>query len=144
MTTTREDFARALLIEIGAHPTKPKLQALVAWMQAEGHGGAFNPLNSTQEMPHSTVFNSAGVKNYMGVLEGVIATAKTLNYGADRGLYGYKPIRRRLRKWLVLNRAKKVLEAVEASKWGTGGLALECLPEVKQSWDLYRALPIAQ
>lgn len=142
---TREEFARSLLKEVGVRwVTKPRLYALVAWMQAEGNGGANNPLNTTEKMPLSTTFNSVGVQNYSSFSEGVMATAKTLNYGADRDSHGYKPIRRRLRRFLILNRAKKVLEAVEESDWGTGGLALKCLPEVKANWDLYRGLPIVE
>lgn len=142
---TREEFARSLLKEVGVRwITKPRLYALVAWMQAEGNGGSYNPLNTTEKMPLSTRFNDAWVQNYVSFFEGVTATAKTLNYGADRDLHGYKPIRRRLRKFFILNRAKKVLEAVEESDWGTGGLALKCLPEVKANWDLYRNLRIVE
>ena len=140
-TYSREDFARALLPMVGARVTKRTLWALVSWMQAEGLGGRFNPLNTTEDMPGATNFNSVGVKNYVSFEQGVAATAKTLNYGADRGLYGYKPIRRRLRKnaW-----ASATLAAVEVSKWGTGGLALLCLPWVKLRWSRYRAMLIAQ
>lgn len=137
---TREDFARAVLRELGAPATKRNLWALVSWMQAEGGSAAFNPLNTTEDMPGATDYNWVGVKNYVSFDQGVEATVKTLTYGADRDLYGYKPIRRRLRRnaW-----AFWTLRAVEASIWGTGGLAVRCLPSVKKHWDYYRALPIA-
>lgn len=139
MSVTREEFARRLLPKIGAKVTQRNLWALVSWMQAEGSRADFNPLSTTLPMPGSTWFNSVGVRNYVDLEQGVEATAKTLNYGADRGMYGYKPIRRRLRRnaW-----AYWTLRAVEASDWGTGGLALRCLKQTKRDWDLYRSLPI--
>lgn len=140
-TYTREDFARALLPKIGARASKRNLVALVAWQRAEGIAGKFNPLNTTLDAPDATDFNSVGVKNYVSFLQGVEATAKTLNYGADRGLYGYRPIRKRLRgnsfAWLTLR-------AVERSAWGTGGLAAEVRSDVLRHWDTERAKPISQ
>lgn len=138
---SREHFAKLLLRKIGAPVTQRNLWALVSWMQAEGSEAKFNPLATTQDMPGATNFNSVGVKNYKSLEQGVEATAKTLNYGADRDLYGYKPIRRRLRRnaW-----AKWTLKSVEKSIWGTGGLALRCLPGVKRHWDYYRNRPIAE
>jgi hypothetical protein len=138
---TRETFAKALLYELKAPATQRNLWALVAWMQAEGSTASFNPLATTQEMPGATDFNSVGVKNYVSFKQGVEATAKTLNHGADLDIYGYRPIRTRLRQntW-----AKRTLRAVEKSIWGTGGLALRCLPGVKQHWIYYRDLPIGQ
>jgi hypothetical protein len=127
MAYTRGQFARALLPKIGAEVTTHNMRALMAWMQAEGDAGRFNPLNTTHDMPGATDFNSVGVKNYASFNHGVAATAETLNYGADRDLYGYSAIRRRLH----LNRAAyRTLLAIERSAWGTGGLAMACLPLV--------------
>lgn len=141
MTKTREDFARALLPKIGAPTTKRNLVALVAWQRAEGIAGKFNPLNTTLGAQGATDFNSVGVKNYVSFLQGVEATAKTLNYGADRGLYGYRQIRKRLRgnsfAWLTLR-------AVEKSAWGTGGLAAVVRRDVLRHWDFERRIQISQ
>jgi hypothetical protein len=138
---TREEFARLLLKEINAPATQRNLWALVSWMQAEGSEADFNPLATTEEWERATDFNWKHVKNYRSLEDGVAATAKTLNYGADRNLYGYKPIRRRLRRnaW-----AYWTLRAVEDSIWGTGGLALRCLRGTKKHWSYYRNLPIGQ
>jgi hypothetical protein len=141
VTYTRIDFARAFLDAIEASHHKRNLWALVAWMQAEGSAAKFNPLATTQDMPGATDFNWDGVKDYTSFEQGVAATAKTLNYGADRGLYGYKPIRRRLRKSVL---AYWTLRAVESSQWGTGGLALRCLRTVKRDWQVYAFRPIGQ
>jgi hypothetical protein len=138
---TRKDFAEAFLKELGAPVTKRNLWALLSWMQAEGNAGKFNPLNTTQEMPGATNFNSVGVKNYTSFEQGVEATVDTLNWGADRDKFGYKPIRRRLKKnaW-----ARNTLMAVEDSMWGTGGLALQCLRFVKRSFESYSNKTIVQ
>jgi hypothetical protein len=141
MAYTRGQFARALLPRIGAEVTTHNMRALLAWMQAEGDAGRFNPLNTTKDEPGATNFNWVGVKNYASFEDGVRATADTLNYGADRGLYGYGPIRRRLR----LNKpAYRVLLAVERSAWGTGGLALLCLPLVSARQTFYQHHRISQ
>lgn len=139
-TVTREQFAVALCKQLGIEPTKRRLWAFVSWMQAEGGNARFNPLNTTHEMPKATVYNEVGVKNYSSLHEGVMATAKTLDYGARHNQYGYKSIREALmkNKW-----ASKTLWAVEHSQWGTGGLALRCLPGVRLHWDEYRKMPIA-
>lgn len=137
---TRSEFARHFLRGIDAPADdKKNLYAMVAWMQAEGWAGKFNPLNSTQPWPGSTDFNAVPVQNYQSFEDGVGATVKTLNYGADHKLYGYARIRHCFR-----NRVNPALtlEAVEDSAWGTGGLASRCLKQVKDDWSLYRALPI--
>lgn len=132
---TREEWAKAFLKAIDAPVNRANLYALVAWIQAEGGGAKCNPLNSTHDAPGATTYNYAGVKNYPTVEVGIRATAETLEYGATRDLYGYRPIKRNLKRG---RRAGKTLRAVEASLWGTGGLALRCLPWIKKSWDHYR------
>jgi len=138
---TRYQFAKALLDRLGLKPTKRRLWALLAWMQAEGGNAKFNPLNTTQEMPRATDYNSVGVKDYATLDEGVIATAKTLDYGARHDLHGYKAIR----EAFVKNHfASVILTAVERSEWGTGGLALLCLPLIKAQFTKYCNVPIGQ
>jgi hypothetical protein len=138
---TRYQFAKALLDRLGLKPTKRRLWALLAWMQAEGGNAKFNPLNTTHDMPHATDYNSVHVKDYASLSEGVIATAKTLDYGARHSLYGYKAIREALvkNKW-----ASVTLAAVERSEWGTGGLALLCLPLIRTQFTKYCNVPIGQ
>lgn len=128
---TRRDFAKALLRHLGAPITLRNMWVLISWMQAEGGAAKNNPLNTTEEWPGATVYNWVGVKNYPKFGDGVQATARTLNYGADRGLYGYGAIRHGLRHNAY---ALDTLEAVERSMWGTGGLAVRCLPGVKRSF----------
>ena len=137
---TREEWAKRFLGRLEAPTNRANLYAVVSWIQAEGGTARANPLNSTLYKPGSTVFNSAQVRNYPSVEVGLEAAIETLQYGAERDLYGYRPIKRNLKRG---RRAGKTLRAVEASEWGTGGLALQCLPWVKKSWDHYRNLPIA-
>jgi hypothetical protein len=138
---TREDYARAFLLGIKAPRSDRNLWALLAWMQAEGGNARFNPLNTTKLMPGSSDYNWVPVQNYTSFEQGVEAAVLTLNYGADRDILGYRPIRRRLRKdaW-----ARNTLWAVEASAWGTGGLAVKCLPQVKKYFEHYCNIQIAQ
>jgi len=141
MAYTREDWARAFLRAIKAPDTKRNRVALVSWQRAEGLAGKFNPLNTTHDWPNSTIFNSVGVRNYHTFQDGVAATAETLNYGADRDLYGYRAIRKRLRgnsyAWLTLR-------AVEKSAWGTGGLAKQVRADVLRHWDFNRTRGIQE
>lgn len=141
-TYTYGDFIKAFLPAIGLKwISVHRKRALLAWMYAEGAGGRYNPLNTTLPKPGSYAINSAGVQSYVSFQQGVEATAETLNYGARNNVFGYRKIKRRLR----FNRpARHVLEAVEDSAWGTGGLARRVLVENGKStvdtyW--YRLLP---
>lgn len=131
---TREAWARAFLRQIAAPVSHRNLLVLLSWMQAEGGTARWNPLNSTHAAPGATTYNSAGVKNYPTFAIGLEATVETLNYGADRHRYGYRKIRHRLRR----NRgAEGTLRAIERSRWGTGGLGLKVLPQVRDDFDRY-------
>lgn len=137
---TREEWASAFLRGIDAPVNRANLYAIVSWIQAEGGNAKNNPLNTTHDAPGATDYNWVGVKNYPTPPVGLEAAIETLQYGAERDLYGYRPIKRNLKRG---RRAGKTLRAIEASEWGTGGLALQCLPWVKKSWDHYRNLPIS-
>ena len=136
---TREQWAREFLDRIGAPTSKANLHAIVSWIQAEGGHARWNPLNTTHEAPGATDYNWVGVKDYLTFESGMDATVETLEYGAERGLYGYRAIKHNL---VASRRAGLTLRAVEASTWGTGGLALRCLPWVKKAWDSYRDMTI--
>jgi len=137
---TRDEWAKEFLSRLGVPVTKANRRAIVSWIQAEGGNAKWNPLNTTHDAPGAWDYNWVGVKNYPSFEVGMAAAVETLNYGADRNLYGYRKIRHRLKKG---RRAGLTLRAVEASIWGTGGLALKCLPWVKKSWDYYGSQPIS-
>jgi hypothetical protein len=144
---TRGDFARGLLHRLDYPETIHNLNALVSWMTAEGGPSLdgsfnppqarFNPLNTTKTMFGSTDFNSVHVQNYQDLNQGLDATVATLQ---EHG-HEYGPIRRHLRNNSL---ADKTLRAVEASEWGTGGLAREVLPGVQKHFDSYADKPIGQ
>jgi hypothetical protein len=136
--TTRDDFARALLTELGLEPRQSKLVALVVWMQCEGSRATFNPLSSTLPMDGSTDFNSVGVQNYVSLEQGVKATAATLREDQP----GYFEIRQALKH---AHTARRIVKAVGNSAWGTSrGLMLDVLPQVKANYDLFATIAIGQ
>lgn len=137
---TREEWARHFLRKIGAPESKRNLLVVISWAQAEGGTALWNPLNSTKYVPGSTVYNWANVRNYPSYSAGMQATVETLNYGADRGLYGYRQIRHLLR---ASARPKRTLRAIERSDWGTGGLALRVLPYARADFERYSSYTIS-
>jgi len=138
---TREEWAIQFLAGIGAPPSKANRIVIVSWIQAEGGTAKWNPLNTTHEAPGATDYNWVGVKNYPSYAAGLKATVDTLNYGADRGKYGYGKIRHCLQ---TSASPRRTLRAIESSEWGTGGLAYQCRYWVKKSWETYRNMPINQ
>lgn len=134
---TRVEWATDLLRLANWPRTKSNLVALVAWLAAEGTEAKWNPLATTKPWPGATNFNSVGVKNYADLASGLSATLDTLR---DSG-HGYGGIRRRLRigAW-----PRSTLRAVERSDWGTGGLAVQIVDDVRSAWDFYSQQPIGQ
>lgn len=77
-------FWRAMLADMGAPATAANLASLEAWLPHEQPWpslATWNPLDSTQPMPGSTVYNSVGVQNYPTASEGAEADARTLENG---------------------------------------------------------------
>lgn len=94
------------------NPTVSIVRFMNAWQSAEGKGGTFNPLNTTQEWPGATCFNpNPCVKNYPTYEAGMLATLKTF-----KGDYpGYDQIIRGLHT----NNVKMAWEGIASSPWGT-------------------------
>jgi hypothetical protein len=77
-------FFTAVLTAILAPPTSANLHSLTSWRTLETPWPPVaknNPLNTTEDMPGATDYNSDGVKNYPNATEGVTATARTLTGG---------------------------------------------------------------
>jgi peptidoglycan hydrolase CwlO-like protein len=112
---TQLTWAQALLVAMRLPVTADNVAALTAWEMAEGghwyNTAYYNPLNTTQDMPGATVFNSVGVKAYTSWKQGLAATMKTLR----NGYYG--AIIDALRRG---NDAAAVAQSVGSSPWGTG------------------------
>ena len=70
-----------ILEGIGAPITDENMKFMIAWRQAEGSGGKYNPFNTTQNMTGAISINSHGVKSYTSINDGVVATIKTLKNG---------------------------------------------------------------
>jgi murein DD-endopeptidase MepM/ murein hydrolase activator NlpD len=73
-----KNFYAKLLENLGAPISDENMKFMYAWRQAEGRGGTYNPFNTTWNLPNSTTMNSAGVRNYASLEDGMIATIKTL------------------------------------------------------------------
>lgn len=136
-TVTRGGFAKRLCDAFGLPATQRRLNALVAWQAAEGTKARFNPLATTRSMPGATNFNRVGVKDYPDLKTGVEATRLTLRESG----HGYDLI---VTRFEINAAAKQILEAVAGSHWGTGELALQVLPYVKDDYDRYAGVAIGQ
>lgn len=77
--TTDENFYKKLLEYLGAPITDENMKFILAWRQAEGKGGRYNPFNTTHKVNNSTRMNSVGVQHYKSAEDGMKATLKTLN-----------------------------------------------------------------
>ena len=78
---TDKNFYMKLLESLGAPVSDENMKFMYAWRQAEGNGGKYNPFNTTWNMPGSTKMNSVGVRNYVSLEDGMVATIKTLKNG---------------------------------------------------------------
>jgi len=135
---TRAEWAKSFLKWADLPSTKHNLWALVAWESAEGGNAKWNPLNTTQRWTGSTDYNAVGVQNYRTETDGLNATLKTIKQTPS--YLGYVAIVDALRRDAL---AHDTLVAVENSAWGTGGLALRILHDVKTYWQHYSTQPVA-
>lgn len=78
---TPDAFWTQVLVDMGAPVTQSNIEALRAWSEREGGGGAWNPLNTTRPEAGSTSFNKVGVQNYTSASQGAQATADSIRNG---------------------------------------------------------------
>ncbi len=78
---TPDAFWSQVLVDMGAPITQSNIEALRAWSEREGGGGAWNPLNTTRPEAGSTSFNKVGVQNYTSAQQGAQATADSIRNG---------------------------------------------------------------
>lgn len=121
---TDNDFYKAILTGIGAPITSENLKFLYAWRQAEGHGGSFNPFNTTWKMDGSTSMNSAGVQSYKSAQDGLNATIKTLSKP------NYRCITNGLRQNLGADKIAACRQDLQT--WGTGDLVAKVVAGYNQ------------
>ena len=113
---TRYQFAVALLNSLGiAEPSTAAVLGIVAQETMEDTKAINNPLATTwnMELPGETEFNAAGVQNYPNINGGLAATVNTLK------MSDYDSIRAAL----VSGSYEDVVNAIDASPWGTKNVA---------------------
>lgn len=134
--TTRAEFAGRVLQALNMGVSTGAVQALVAVMAQENSRARANPTDTTLDAPGASSYDTAGVRNYRSVDEGVAATADTLRLPA------YDQIRARL----AAGPAGSVVDAWAASPWGTfdsQAQARAVLTDVQAHWPAAGTVPIA-
>ena len=87
-TMTWPEWAALLLDRLNAPRCANDLIVVVAWEQQEGTTAGWNPLATTYALPGATTYNSAGVRNYPTLEDGLRATVLTLEGGFSTHGYG--------------------------------------------------------
>ena len=134
MTITYGQWAAKFLASLGA-PTGHRNQVvMVAWESAEGTLASWNPLATTYDMPGATQFNSAGVRNYRSLADGIQAIIMTLGIPG----HGYESIVADLR---ARDDPMTTAGAINASDWchgcAGGQYVIELVPVVEQYFAEY-------
>jgi hypothetical protein len=107
---------------------------VVAWETTEYTSASWNPLATTYFLPGSTRFNSAGVRNYLSLGQGLEATTATLRLPGN----GYESIVGGLASCAD---PMATGQAINASQWcrgcSGGGYVTAIIPAVEQYYDQY-------
>ncbi len=139
VTVTRGVWAEALLHAIGAPTCSNNMVSLVAWQTAENTTAAFNPLATTLPAAGASTFNSAGVRNYSSLTDGIQATVQTLQSGY--ATFGYGWILYRLGR---CDPPAVTAGAINASDWcracAGGRYVTGIVPVVAAEYDTYERL----
>jgi hypothetical protein len=117
-STDETSFAKNMLVSLGYPTSQPNMNFIIAWERAEGGMPHNNPLNTTQDMPGATNFNSVGVKTYPNLDVGLQATVITITNGQYPGILS------------ALSHGTSecvAADALAASPWGTGTLVQQIL-----------------
>ena len=135
---TYEAWGRAFLTTIGAPRCDENVVLTVAWETAESTAALFNPLATTHDMPGAGVFNSAGVRNYVSLSQGLEAARDTLENGAAS--YRYGAILSALR---ACASSETTAAAIRDSAWcrgcAAGAYVVGLLPAVRDAWAEHAA-----
>lgn len=97
--------------------TSDNVEFLDEWQKYEGGTAAYNPLNTTLEMPGSTEYNSAGVQEYQSAEQGAEATVSTLKNGY------YPDVLAALKSGAPLQYENRSALIADIRTWGTTGFA---------------------
>jgi len=133
-TITFGHWAQLFLQQIGAPSCDDNLVVVTAWQVNEYTAAVWNPLATTLDMPGSTLYNTAGVKNYTTLWQGLDASQLTL----EKGGLGYGTILDDLRACAP---AMTTAAAINASYWchgcSRGGYVTDLVPIVAAYFRSY-------
>jgi hypothetical protein len=133
------DWADLLLRIFDAPTCRENRVVVVAWQVQEFTQAAWNPLATTHRMPGSTVFNGAGVQNFVSLEQGLEATKETIQNGWDN--YGYGAIVTSLRRCAD---ASTTATSIAASSWCSGcvngNYVVGVVPKVEADLATYSSL----
>lgn len=107
----RSEYFTEVLKKLNAYVSVSRIQCGVAWASYENTEAENNPYATTEPWPNSSEFNSAGVRNYATVEDGIDATVATLTNGY------YDHLLNVLRTPECTSR--DVLNAIDGSPWGS-------------------------
>jgi peptidoglycan hydrolase CwlO-like protein len=133
------EWAGAFLRTMGVTECHDNLVAVVSWQVAEFTQSAWNPLATTYTMPGSTVYNWAGVQNYVSLAQGLEATKLTIQDGWSS--HGYGGIVSALSRCAD---PMSTAAAVNASDWCSGcaggNYVTDMVAKVEANYAIYAAL----
>jgi len=129
-------WASAFLSAAGFSQSRNNLVVMVAWQTAEYTDARWNPLATTYPMAGSSIFNSAGVRNYASLGQGIQATIDTLRASG----YGYEAI---LSDLAASADPYTTAGAINASSWchgcAGGNYVIGLIPAVEAYYGSYAA-----
>jgi peptidoglycan hydrolase CwlO-like protein len=132
-------WAGAFLRYLGVSGCHSNMVAVVSWQVAEFTQAAWNPLATTYPMPGATLYNSAGVRNYVSFGQGLDATRRTVHGGMQQ--YGYGAIVSSLSSCAD---PMTTARAINASSWcrgcAGGTYVVGMVPKVEAHYSTYAAL----
>jgi len=134
MTISFGDWAGHAMGALGVSGCQNNLVVMVAWEVSEYTQASWNPLATTLWMPGATTFNSAGVKNYGSLEQGLAATVGTLHKSG----HGYEAI---LANLASCSDPMTTGLAVNASDWcrgcAGGNYVTAIIPSVEAYYSSY-------
>ena len=134
LVVTWPTWGALLLDRLSAPRCANNLIAIVAWASQENTSAGWNPLATTYDEPGATLFNSAGVRNYSSLQQGLDATVGTLRSGFQS--HGYRAIVEDLR--LCADPITTAV-AINASDWcrgcSGGGYVLDRIEAVIAAYE---------
>lgn len=132
-------WAGAFLSTMGVSGCHSNMVAVVSWQVAEFTQAAWNPLATTYPMAGSTLYNSAGVRNYVSAGQGLEATRLTIRGGMTQ--YGYGRI---VSSLSACADPMTTARAINASSWcrgcAGGTYVVGMVPKVEANYSTYAAL----